>query len=111
MLMLLRKVFKEEFLVDDITLVVLAKVGVGIPWASDLSKLLLPDQTLPVARQSFLLNLNAEQLTHHRKWAWIGRDFLRKWFLLDDFPNYMWLEEFSQLMLSKEFYMEGGPDC
>lgn len=35
MLMLLRKVFKEDFLGDDNTIVVLAEVGVGIPWASE----------------------------------------------------------------------------
>lgn len=92
MLMQLRKVFKEDFLGDDIIVVILVEVGVEIPWASELSKLLLPNQTMSVARQPFLLNLNAEHLTRHRKWARIGRDFLRKWLLLDEFPNYMWLE-------------------
>lgn len=60
MLMLIRKVFKEDFLGDDVTVVILAEVGVGTPWTSELTKLLLLDQTVPVARQLFLLNLNAE---------------------------------------------------
>lgn len=76
MLTLLRKAFKEDFLRDGVNVVIFAEVEVGIPWANELTKLLLLDQIVPVARQPFLWNLNAEQLTRHRKWAWIGRDFL-----------------------------------
>jgi hypothetical protein len=104
--LLLRKVFKENFLEDDVELAVFAELGVGIPWPRDIPQLLEPDRN--VARQPFLLNLNDEQLTRHRKWARLGRDFLRKWFFFEelDEPYYTWLEEFSEIILSGKFYTD-----
>lgn len=42
MLMLLRKVFKEDFIGDDVTFFIFAEVGMGIPWVNELTKILLP---------------------------------------------------------------------
>jgi hypothetical protein len=104
-LMLLRKVFRKEYLGDDVNVLVFAEIGFGIPWANDLPRILQPEEIVP--RQPFLLNLDVEQLTRHRKWAQIGRDFLRKWHNLEDTEDYRWLEEFSEIILSSKFHTEG----
>ena len=64
-LMLLSKTFKEKYLGDDIDIVAHAELGVGIPWAGEMHKLIEPGQnvTLP----PFLLGLIARQLKHHKK--------------------------------------------
>ena len=41
-LLLLRKMFKAEYLGDDIDIVAHVELGVGIPWADEMHKLLEP---------------------------------------------------------------------
>jgi hypothetical protein len=55
MLMLLRKTSKEVYLGNDIDVITHAKLGVNIPWACQLCKLLQPGQN--VAMEPFLLDL------------------------------------------------------
>ena len=57
---LLRKIFKVVYLGDDIEIVAHAVLGVGIPWVSEVHKLLEPSQN--VVLQPFLLGLTAGQL-------------------------------------------------
>ena len=54
-LLLLRKTFKSKYLGNDIDIVAHAKLGVGIPWAGEIHKLLEPGEN--VALQPFLLGL------------------------------------------------------
>ena len=56
-MVLLRKIFKVVYLGDDIEIVSHAILGVGIPWAGEVHKLLEPGQN--VVLQPFLLGLTA----------------------------------------------------
>ena len=56
-LLLLRKTFKEKYLGDDIDIVAHVELGVWIPWASEIHKLLEPSQN--VGLQPFLLGIEA----------------------------------------------------
>jgi hypothetical protein len=99
---LLRKIFKIVYLGDDIEIVSHAILGVGIPWAGEVHKLLEPGQN--VVLQPFLLGLTAGQLQHHRKCARIGVNFLRKWFFLDEVEDgNQWLQEFATMVDSGGF--------
>ncbi|GLJ16523.1 hypothetical protein SUGI_0282270 [Cryptomeria japonica] len=66
-LVLLRKIFKAEFLLDDLDVVVLGKARVGIPWPKDIPKLFKLGMEL--ARKPFNLNLDNRSLEKHRWWA------------------------------------------
>jgi hypothetical protein len=95
--LLLRKIFKAVYLGDVIEIVAHAVLGVGIPWAGEVHKLLEPGQN--VVLQPFLLGLTAGQLKHHRKCAIIGLDFLRKWFFLDEVEDGDdWLQDFATMV-------------
>ena len=99
---LLRKIFKVVYLGDEIEIVSHAILGVGIPWAGEVHKLLEPGQN--VVLQPFLLGLTAGQLQHHRKCARIGVNFLRKWFFLDEVEDgNQWLQEFATMVDSGGF--------
>lgn len=70
---LLRLVFKQEYLLDDIDIVVLAELGLGIPWPDDIYKMFEPK--VEVARQPFLLHLKV--CRRHCCQIALGRTYLR----------------------------------
>ena len=117
MLMLLRNVFKQTFLEDDVKIMVLAEQlpgpGIGIPFADVADKCWDEGIECIVHKHPFLLGMNERQLTRHRKWARLGRDFLRKWLLLDDDvseTDFTWLDEFSDIIFSNRFVADRTED-
>ena len=90
---------------NDIEIVAHAILGLGIPWAGEVHKLLEHGQN--VVLQPFLLGLTTGQLKHHWKCVRIGLNFLRKWFFLDEVEDgNHWLQEFATMVDSGGFYDE-----
>ena len=113
MLMLLHNLLKETFLEDDIKIIVLAEQrpgpGIGIPIADVADKCWEEGIGCIIHKHPFLLDMNEQQLTRHRKWARLGRNFLRKWLLLDDDvseTDLTWLDKFSDIIFSNKFLAE-----
>ena len=80
MLMLLHNIFKETFLEDEVKIIVLAEQvpgsGIGIPFADVADKCWEEGIGCIIHKHPFLLSMNERQLTHHRKWVRLGRNFL-----------------------------------
>ena len=79
-LIFLYNVFKETFLEDDVKILVLVEqvqgLGIGIPFANIVDKCWEQGIGSIVQKHPYLLGMNEWQLTHHRKWVRLGRDFL-----------------------------------
>ena len=83
--------------------------GIGIPFVDVVDKCWEEGIGCIINKHPLLLGMNKQKLTCHQNWAWLGRDFLQKWLLLDDDiseTDFTWLDEFNDIIFSNRFLVD-----
>lgn len=104
-LLLLRMVFKATILVNDVYVLVVVQLGVGLPWLDDIDRMFL--QGVEVVWHPFIPNMNFEGLERHKHWVTISYNFLCQRLGLNEATCIQWCHDFIELVESTRFYDEG----
>lgn len=97
-------VFVVAVLEEDLDVVAMARLGVGIPFLDNMNKMF--QQGVLVDWQSFIMDIEEEKLARHRHWAAIRADFLCKWLGVVEVEGLQWYREFANLVELMSFYDE-----